>query len=530
MNELTALWLQMLILVSITAVIGRARQNWRWNVGIIAQSAIITLIALYGLFVGGGDTCAWAGWALYALTAVWPRILTRRLERRLGVFDVAGAREEAARVKLFLWGPPGRYAHDLAESMALTLDGQPDQARLLLSRYLGPETPPMYRTSALAHLQAVRVVAHDWAGAIAEFEALHPDDGSPVSPAIRDTVVRAYLEVGDVAHARAVLERSAEVDTHQRTPRGVQLIATAFYALSGASDELEALLMRMGLPGHAADAWRARCLAANGRIEEAQRKMAEAIAAVPEDQPRLRDRLEYQREHLATGPTPGLEPGTAEDVAAATRVFALETRTADLMAPARRPWAVLGVVAIALIAFIPAHAYALLPGNDRLLQLAEWIQANGQLDARALTGEWWRFVTYMFLHADIFHVGLNMLVLWMFGRQAEALFGPLGLLVIFGVTGVLGGAAQLTLAPDNPTIGASGAVLGVFGAVIGGLGRSRETLAPEVRKDQVKRLLSVAVFQMVLDQVFAGHIAVYVHAAGLIGGGLIGLIWPLKRR
>ena len=133
------------------------------------------------------------------------------------------------------------------------------------------------------------------------------------------------------------------------------------------------------------------------------------------------------------------------------------------------------------------------------------------------------------MHADIFHVGLNLVVLWMFGRQAEALFGPWFVLAIFFITGALGGAGQLLLAPDSLAIGASGAVLGVFGAVIGGLARSRDALPIEIRKDRVWRLVSIAAIQMVLDQVFAGHIAVYVHGAGLLSGAVLGFVAPLRK-
>ena len=35
----------------------------------------------------------------------------------------------------------------------------------------------------------------------------------------------------------------------------------------------------------------------------------------------------------------------------------------------------------------------------------------------------WRFISYMVLHAGLFHIGLNMFILWMFGSQIEQLWG-----------------------------------------------------------------------------------------------------------
>lgn len=197
------------------------------------------------------------------------------------------------------------------------------------------------------------------------------------------------------------------------------------------------------------------------------------------------------------------------------------------MAPARPSWAVVGLVGAIAAAFVPAHLFKVLP-QERWLELADAILKRCQLTDAALHGEWWRLLTYQFLHADVFHAGLNLLVLWFFGLQAVEIFGPWLFLSLFFATGVLGGVAQLELAPGNPAIGASGAVLGIFGAVIAGMWRSTVLPAP-VRKERVARLLSVAALQFVLDQLFASQIAVFIHAAGMAAGALLGLVAPMKR-
>jgi membrane associated rhomboid family serine protease len=82
-------------------------------------------------------------------------------------------------------------------------------------------------------------------------------------------------------------------------------------------------------------------------------------------------------------------------------------------------------------------------------------------------GEVWRFVTYMFLHADFWHIGLNMFILWMFGSQLEALWGRRTFLIYYFVCGV--GAASVygvfkLFGYDSmiPMMGASGAVYGLL--------------------------------------------------------------------
>jgi len=75
-------------------------------------------------------------------------------------------------------------------------------------------------------------------------------------------------------------------------------------------------------------------------------------------------------------------------------------------------------------------------------------------------------VTSQFLHADILHLGFNMLFLWVFGDNVEDRLGHGRFLVFYLVCGVIASAAQsiLSLFPSIPMLGASGAIAGVLGA------------------------------------------------------------------
>ena len=81
------------------------------------------------------------------------------------------------------------------------------------------------------------------------------------------------------------------------------------------------------------------------------------------------------------------------------------------------------------------------------------------------TGEYWRLFTAMFLHFNIFHIGLNMLSLFFIGTAVELFYGKWRYLVIYLVSGIAGGIATLFLTPDALAAGASGAIFGVFGAL-----------------------------------------------------------------
>jgi membrane associated rhomboid family serine protease len=76
----------------------------------------------------------------------------------------------------------------------------------------------------------------------------------------------------------------------------------------------------------------------------------------------------------------------------------------------------------------------------------------------------WQVVTYMFLHGGLMHVGLNMLMLWMFGVQLERLWGSKEFVQYYLITGIGAGIINIVFTPTSviPTIGASGAIFGLL--------------------------------------------------------------------
>lgn len=79
----------------------------------------------------------------------------------------------------------------------------------------------------------------------------------------------------------------------------------------------------------------------------------------------------------------------------------------------------------------------------------------------------WRLVTSGFLHLDVGHVAINMIMLLLIGREIEKFTGSLLYAGIY-VAGLLGSAATvLWMNPLTPTAGASGALYALFGVLIG---------------------------------------------------------------
>ena len=92
----------------------------------------------------------------------------------------------------------------------------------------------------------------------------------------------------------------------------------------------------------------------------------------------------------------------------------------------------------------------------------------GVVPAQVARGWLWQPVSYMFLHGGPFHLLFNMLTLWMFGGELERFWGSKAFLRFYLVCGGGGGVAAALMGllpqanPNIPTIGASGAIFGLF--------------------------------------------------------------------
>ncbi|HEV8564958.1 MAG TPA: rhomboid family intramembrane serine protease [Actinomycetota bacterium] len=87
--------------------------------------------------------------------------------------------------------------------------------------------------------------------------------------------------------------------------------------------------------------------------------------------------------------------------------------------------------------------------------------------AIALLGQYWRFVTAMFLHIGLIHLAFNCYALWLLGTQVERDFGRASFLGIYFLAGILGSVGSYAFGdPLAVGAGASGAVFGLMGAFL----------------------------------------------------------------
>jgi membrane associated rhomboid family serine protease len=80
--------------------------------------------------------------------------------------------------------------------------------------------------------------------------------------------------------------------------------------------------------------------------------------------------------------------------------------------------------------------------------------------------EYWRILTAGFLHDGLAHIFINMLSLYFVGTVLEPAIGRLNFAAIYLASLLAGSFGALLFQPLSPTVGASGAIFGIFGALI----------------------------------------------------------------
>jgi len=140
-------------------------------------------------------------------------------------------------------------------------------------------------------------------------------------------------------------------------------------------------------------------------------------------------------------------------------------------------------------------------------------------------GQWWRFITPMFLHAGLLHLLFNMFSLYLFGPELEKLAGKVRFLTIYFMAGLFGTFATFLLQDSSYVhVGASGAIYGLLGAFGALVYYARNTL-PQLRQI----ILPIIVISIVMTFINS-NINITAHLTGLAVGFLIGLSYFHPKR
>jgi membrane associated rhomboid family serine protease len=124
-------------------------------------------------------------------------------------------------------------------------------------------------------------------------------------------------------------------------------------------------------------------------------------------------------------------------------------------------------------------------------------------------GQWYRLVTAGFLHVSVIHIGFNMWALWVVGRPLEAMLGRVRFVALYFVSLLAGSATSYLFgSPVTPSLGASGAIFGLFGGMIVVARRMHWNLGG---------LVTIVAINLALP-FFSSGIDWHAHVGGLVAG------------
>jgi len=181
-----------------------------------------------------------------------------------------------------------------------------------------------------------------------------------------------------------------------------------------------------------------------------------------------------------------------------------------------RPLATYALIGVTAFAYL----LTLIPGFGRVLE--NYLLFLAPLLYPELSGTFqpWRLVTVTLVHSGIWHVGLNMLALWMIGRSLEPLVGKARFVTLYLLSALGGSVAVALLAFTTPVVGASGAIFGLFGALIV-IGRHIGA--------NISAIAVIIGINLVIGFIPSFNVSWQAHVGGLVTGAIVAFIYTRTR-
>jgi rhomboid protease GluP len=140
---------------------------------------------------------------------------------------------------------------------------------------------------------------------------------------------------------------------------------------------------------------------------------------------------------------------------------------------------------------------------------------GGLVGTDVAAGQWWRIFTSGFMHGSDMHILFNMIALFQVGTFVEMIYGAPRMLFIYLLAMFGGGLAVTYFTPDVVTIGASGAIFGLFGA----LATAGFRLGAPGRQ-MMRQTIGIIVINIAISFWPGSNISVADHSGGLLVGTL----------
>ncbi|CAN5371743.1 hypothetical protein BH11CYA1_BH11CYA1_32880 [soil metagenome] len=503
-----------------------------WGKGLVLQSCLVLVAVLIGVLFHNIWIAQIAGWFLFLLFHVPAWYIFGQAKNSMTRMNTEEMAKWGRLLPLVFWGLPGQFWKDMVDAYIAFSKENPALGEKLLSRWQNSnQLPDSLKDVPVQYGLYGNCLCWQWQAVVDDFEKLRfaPRKASPM---LYFSAARAYIELGLYQKAAECLRQSL-FDESITPLDSLAMALLPFFSLCGARNQVDQLLAVIGeakitLPEALSLYWVGRCLSKEGEIAQAQAAFEKALTKT--EVPILRKRIQYALEqtnadseisHL------GSVPFTVDDCRSEMKdIWSHFQRGAfiqEILAPRRRSPVVNTLLFINLAVFLLADPHFKLAPD-----LAISIFNKGLLSSAVIKqGEYYRLFTYMFLHSNVIHLGVNMLGLLAFGRITENIFGTNRFLAIYFFGGVLSGVAHLMLRPDEPAVGASGAILAIFGAVGMGIWKLKAVLPESLRKRYLWMMAAIASSQLVMDQIIP-HIAIFAHLGGLIAGIALGAVTSIR--
>jgi membrane associated rhomboid family serine protease len=181
-----------------------------------------------------------------------------------------------------------------------------------------------------------------------------------------------------------------------------------------------------------------------------------------------------------------------------------------------RPLVTYAIIAVTAVAWL----IGLIPGVGDIVQNALLFWGPSLYPELTGTFEPWRLLTAALVHSGFWHIGLNMLALWMIGRSLEPLLGRGRFLTLYLLSALGGSVAVALLSFTTPVVGASGAIFGLFGALIV-IGRHIGA--------NIGGIAIILAVNLAIGFIPGFNVSWQAHVGGLVVGALVGLIYARTR-
>ena len=313
---------------------------------------------------------------------------------------------------------------------------------------------------------------------------------------------RQAADSGGYEAAAALYQRGVGNPDPQLHVAALLGLADARYRLDDEAGALQAWITATMAP-ETPLAWRAWVALAGARVRErdlagAARCYREAEARAPLDErPAIQSRLGWLNKEMGN-------QGAAQRYFGRARVGAF------------RPVVTYAIIAVTVLVSV-FTMYGGRPGDELLGQLL--------LDKQAVMhGEYWRLLTVTLVHGGILHLALNMYALFIVGPLAESLYGRALYLAIYLLAG-LGGSIGSYLFVAAPSVGASGAIFGLFGLAFAAT-YFHKPLLPARARAITSQIGMLIVLNLVIGFGIGGFAQIdnAAHVGGLIVGGWLGFL------